>query len=150
LTIRLRDRKFRNKDRFDDPEQFYGVKVHSSEEDVGDIVTKTLSKYKGKKVIVGFGMNVEFRWMSEKCTVLAESFEAWVNMQELVCHRRKEEGLEDNIPGLTMTLKEMHFNNRRRSSGHNAASIAIRNLAVLSGLVFHVPMVVPPPRCRGV
>lgn len=149
LTIRLRDRKFRNKDKFDDPEQFYGVKVHASEEDVGDIAARTLSKYEGKKVLVGFGMNAEFRWMLEKCTVLVESFEAWVDMQELVCHRRKEEGLGDNIPGLTTTLQEMHFNNRRGSSGHNAASDAIRTLAVLSGLVFHVPMVVPPPRCRG-
>jgi hypothetical protein len=152
LTIRLRDRKFKfkNKDRFDDPEQFYGVKVYASEEDVGDIVARMLSKYKEKKVLVGFGMNAEFRWMSEKCTVLAESFEAWVDMQELVCHRRKEEGLGENTPGLTTTLKELHFSNRRGGSGHNAASDAIRTLAVLSGLVSHAPMTESPPGRRGI
>jgi hypothetical protein len=49
LNPRLHDRRFKNKDRFDDPEQFYRVKVHASEQDVSDMVAKTLSQCKGRK-----------------------------------------------------------------------------------------------------
>jgi len=148
LTIRSRDRGL--KPPYEDPEYRYGDKVHANEEDVCDIVVEMLSRYEGKKILVGFDMEAEWRWIENMGADVASLCSAWVDLQELVSQRRKQENLgpDNDIhrPGLSNTIHALHIADWRDGGKHCAANDALRNLIVLSGLVVHAPMDRPRPQ----
>ncbi|KAF2107120.1 hypothetical protein BDV96DRAFT_305601 [Lophiotrema nucula] len=154
LTIRLPARYCNGKGaKYEDPEWRYGDQVRISEEEAGDVVAKLLSKYGENRILVGFSMVAEWRWISENCPSLAILFSGWVDVQELVSQRREEEDLgpkcDRRWPGMTKTLRVMGIADPRcasRDNKHCPANDALRCLVILSGLIHNAPFVFDPPR----
>jgi hypothetical protein len=131
LTIRLRDHGL--KPQYEDPKFRFGDKVYADQKDIAHIAARMLSRYDGKRILVGFGMDAEWRWIENDCPSMALLFSAWVDLQELVSQRRKQEtlGPEDDIeqPGFTNTIKAMHIADfRGRKRRHLARNDALRCL----------------------
>ena len=144
FTIELRKRGF------EIPEsRRYGSVELASAEEVGSRVNDILSSYDGNRILVGFDLRVEFEWMSKTCPWLASSFDAWVDLQELVSQRILETSLEPGElwsrralrPSLTDTLNAMQIEDRGWHA-HHAANDAVRFLTLLSGLISDMPLAI--------
>lgn len=99
----------------------------------GPMIGKLLKDFQtlGKLILVGYDLQMEFKWISEHYPSLASCFSAWVDVQELVTTQCEgvRIGLTDAIQGLGI------IDNRHNSKQHSAANDAVRNLAVLAGLL---------------
>jgi len=151
LTIRLRPRQINKRlaswHPDGEPEKRFGEAVNAdSDEKASDIAAAMLSKYEGSKILVGWSMRTDFEWILENCSSLAEIFSAWVDLQELVMHRRIQEGLGLKTPGMNNTLREMQVTYPGPKHHQTCpANDALRTLNVLSGLVHNVSMIQLPP-----
>lgn len=93
-----------------------------------------LSGFEGDKILLGFNMHQEWRWISRTCPSFAALFTSWCDVQELVPQL-------ESPPGLAGTLKAMGIwgwtSTHLRYGG---AADAVKVLAVVSGLICGVPI----------
>jgi len=112
----------------------HGETIHVENElQAGPAIEKILNDFQtlGKLILVGYDLQMEFKWISEHYPSLASSFSAWVDVQELVTAQCEGVRL-----GLTGALQGLGIiDNRHNSQQHSAANDAVRDLAVLAGLL---------------
>jgi hypothetical protein len=110
------------------------IRVETDTE-AGFAMEKILAKFQdsGRRrlILVGYDMYSEFQWISEQYPLLAPYFTAWVDVQELMASKCKVTQL-----GLTDALRALGIaDNRHNLNRHSAANDAVRNLAVLAGIL---------------
>ncbi|KAJ4359519.1 uncharacterized protein N0V89_000074 [Didymosphaeria variabile] len=131
-------------------EQTSGRVVHASLADVENLVRGFLSKFPGRRILVGYDLNRELRYISSTLSFLADFFNAWVDVQELVYHCC----IENSPPtlriyeqqALATALQAMRFAVPSKSTATRAVNDCCRILQVLTGLVQALPFSLPGPR----
>lgn len=111
----------------------------------GPAIEKILMDFQnlGKLILVGYDLQMEFKWISEHYPSLASYFSAWVDVQELVT--AKCEGVQLGLTGAVQNLGMI--DNRHNSQQHSAANDAVRDLAVLAGLLSGTKLITTP-QCK--
>lgn len=94
----------------------------------------------GNLILVGYDLQMEFKWISERYPSLASYFSAWVDVQELVTAQcgGVRLGLTGAVQGLGI------IDNRHNAQQHSAANDAVRDLAVLAGLLSGTKLITTP------
>lgn len=119
-----------------------------------------ISQFPGDRILLGFYMQSEWRWISRHFPSFAELFIGWCDVQELVAQRYVERSppsspdalaMELRTPGLARTLKAMGiYGWTRAHQEHGGAGDAVKCLAILSGLLHDIPLADVPLPKRGV
>lgn len=134
VTIQIRERTALPK------EKMLGQVIRSEPKDVASVIESMLSKYKGRRILVGFDLYNEYKWITDECPTIISCFTAWLDVQEFAMQRCKEFAAETvpanpNPLGLSEILKAMDIRDERRhSKTHYAINDALRSLIVLCGL----------------
>jgi len=74
FTIRIRERRYG---------PFVGTLTDETRETAGARLYKFLSSIQGELILVGFGMEREFKWISDEFPAIAALFTSWCDVQEL-------------------------------------------------------------------
>jgi hypothetical protein len=61
-----------------------GTMTEEPDESAGARLHKYISEIPGERILLGWDMRIEMRWISEKCPSIAELFTSWCDVQELV------------------------------------------------------------------
>jgi hypothetical protein len=137
-TIQTRERDVKRSDPLR-----YGDTVFVDNDEVGLVVEKMLSDYKGRDLIlVGFDMYTEFKWISEiseRSPSFTSAIANWMDLEGMGVERCGDKNLRITLKG---TLKAMQIEDCR-SGSYFAANDAVRCLAVLSGLIPGKPFTFP-------
>ncbi|KAF2009914.1 hypothetical protein BU24DRAFT_427949 [Aaosphaeria arxii CBS 175.79] len=132
FTVRIRERTKLPK------EKAIGEVIESNPNNVATAIKGILSKYNGDRILVGFDLHHEFKWIVEDCPSIIPYFTAWLDVQEMASQRCKEfepAKLPPSVPGLSNVLKAMNIQDERcHMRTHYAANDALRSLIVLCGL----------------
>jgi hypothetical protein len=134
FTIQIRERTALPK------EKLLGQVIRSEPKDVASVIESILAKYKGRRILVGFDLYNEFKWITDECPTIFSYFAAWLDVQEFAMQRCKEFAAESepanlSPPGLSDVLKVMNIRDQRRHlKTHYAVNDALRSLIVLCGL----------------
>ncbi|CAO2651421.1 Nn.00g039910.m01.CDS01 [Neocucurbitaria sp. VM-36] len=131
FTIRVRKREYG---------PAVGTMTDVSEKEAGPRLQKFLSQYKGRRILVGFSILTELKWIAKNVPELVNFFTGWVDIQELVSQQRhgvaSNDGTHTDQHGLYNTLKAMGISGwHSKHQLHVAANDAVKTLAVLSGLL---------------
>ncbi|KAL1591654.1 hypothetical protein SLS60_011652 [Paraconiothyrium brasiliense] len=129
-------------------ERTAGRIVRAQLSDVEELVRDFLADLPGKRVLVGYDLNRELRWISTTFPFLADLFVAWVDVQELVYHRCIQSSPTTlriyEQQSLSTALRAMRFS-CHKTSATRAVNDCCRILQVLAGLVQAVPFIMPGP-----
>jgi len=125
-----------------------GLMTDKSPEDAGPRLHQFLSEIQGERILLGYDMKAEWRYITRNCPSLSSLFSAWCDVQELVSQRYEQltsptdklpMGLQ--YPGLGGALKALSFYGwTHEHQMHSAAGDSVKLLAVLSGLLCDTPL----------
>lgn len=133
-------------------ERSYGPAVRMmterSPKEAGPRRFEFLSSFEGDRILLGFDMYFEWKWISRQYPSFAKLFTSWCDVQELVSQRyvqlpSQPDTLAPECPvrSLASTLKAMSFYGWTRNHQiHGRAADAVKVLAVLSGLLSDAPL----------
>ena len=133
FTIRIQERRYG---------PVVGTMTDETKQTAGARLHKFLSSIPGELILVGFGMQREFKWISDEYPAIAALFTSWCDIQELVADSYKSMTAEpDKLltqyrePSLDRVMKALKISGwRSRHQKHGAAGDAVKFLAVLSAL----------------
>ncbi|PVI05302.1 hypothetical protein DM02DRAFT_668504 [Periconia macrospinosa] len=145
LTIQTKERNQKGIERTSSPI------VHSNGiEETKEAIRSFLPTVK-KAIFVGYAANNELEWMEKNYPELTDYFVAFIDVQELLMQRCREEtpSLFAILPGkisLSSALRGMNLaQNCRDHRSHRAANDACRFLQVLAGLLTYRPLTLASP-----
>jgi hypothetical protein len=134
FTIRIHERPYG---------RIVGTVTDETTERAGARLFERLSEIAGERILLGWGMQREMKWISEKCPSMARLFTSWCDVQELVAASYESNMLDTGKliqpyqrPGLDKTMRAQRISGwRSHHQRHGAAADAVRTLAILSGLL---------------
>jgi hypothetical protein len=133
-TIRIHERPYG---------RIVGTMTDKTTERTGARLYERLSEIAGERILLGWGMQREMKWISEKCPSMARLFTSWCDVRELVAASYESNMLDTGKltqpyqrPGLDKTMRALRISGwRSHHQRHGAAADAVRTLAILSGLL---------------
>jgi len=129
FTVRICDRPY---------SPAVGMMTEKTAEEAGPRLVDFLSSCEGDRILLGYDMQTEWRWIARKCPSLAALFTSWCDVQELIAQQHAQ---LTPRPGMDKTLKAMGIWGWTSSHPrHGGAADAVKLLAILSGLLCSAPL----------
>ena len=157
-TFRLFERPWRpSHGPREDERRRYGNISHVNASNIGARMAEAITRYEGRRILVGFDIYQHLQWMAQACPNLSSLFTAWIDLTDPVRSiwesAASDGDIVPQVPGLRLTLKGMRIANwRSHSPRHHASNDALGYLTILSYLLSaSAPSFkVPSPKTGGV
>jgi hypothetical protein len=112
-------------------------------EDVVQALRQFPARFEGNRILVGYSMLMEFKWIARTCPLISTCFSGWIDVQDLITQHCFNHGWNRWCPLTQDTAIEAMCIRPQRHRGYprrqNAADDALYSLCILSGVLHNTP-----------